>query len=541
MRQQLLDINPEADVQEFTDGVTEDNIDAFLDGVDLFVEGFDFFVLEIRRRVFARCRELGIPAVTAAPLGMGTAYLLFTPDGMSFEDYFGFDDQGETQQYLKFLVGLAPAGLHRSALVDPSRIHLGEKRGPSTVMGCQLASGVVGAEAVKVLLNRGPSKPAPWYHQFDAYNGKFISRKLRGGHRHPLQRLKFKLASRSMAPQIAAHAFTVAAEVDTQETPLKQIISRARWAPSGDNSQPWTFRITGENSLDVLISPVDEANPYERGGRSTFLAIGTLLETMSLAAQEHDLTLDYSLLEDPKQDLVKVTFNKCGPQDQSPLATHIESRSTYRRPMLSKRLSADCKHQLEQSLGSDFEVVWRETRADKWQAIKLNMTTSKVFFGLRECKKMRDDSVHFAEQYPTRVLPIDSVGFSLPLRALIPWVEKSWMRTKVMNRYLMGWMTASLELDVQRGFASGALFSIQWKDSALPTCREDEVRAGRALQRFWLTAESLDLGLQPSYGAIAFATLTEKGTQFTSEAWALKTAKKWATHSPQFTAHQQPK
>ena len=52
------DINPEAEIQTFPDGVTPQNLDAFLDGVDLFIDGFDFFVLDIRRKTFARCREL---------------------------------------------------------------------------------------------------------------------------------------------------------------------------------------------------------------------------------------------------------------------------------------------------------------------------------------------------------------------------------------------------------------------------------------------------------------------------------------------------
>src|ERR1700744_4194817 len=57
------DINPQAEIVEFSDGVTADNIDRFLAGADLFIDAFDFFALDIRRKTFARCRELAIPAV----------------------------------------------------------------------------------------------------------------------------------------------------------------------------------------------------------------------------------------------------------------------------------------------------------------------------------------------------------------------------------------------------------------------------------------------------------------------------------------------
>ncbi len=84
MREMALAINPTLTIEAFDQGIDESNIDAFLEGVDLYVDGFDFFVLDIRAKVFRRCREFGIPAITAAPIGFGVAYLLFTPEGISF-------------------------------------------------------------------------------------------------------------------------------------------------------------------------------------------------------------------------------------------------------------------------------------------------------------------------------------------------------------------------------------------------------------------------------------------------------------------------
>ncbi|GHB41977.1 hypothetical protein GCM10007094_33980 [Pseudovibrio japonicus] len=192
MAEQVRNINPEVDLRVFSEGVTNENIDAFLNGVDLYVDGFDFFALDIRRKVFAKCRELEIPAVTAAPLGMGTAYLCFTPDGMSFEDYFQFEGEDELGQYCQFYLGLAPSELHRSSLMDSSQLNLKEERGPSTAAGCQLAAGVAGAQAVKLLLGRGPLKPAPWYHHFDAYEGEFVTKRLPSGNKNFSQKLKLK-------------------------------------------------------------------------------------------------------------------------------------------------------------------------------------------------------------------------------------------------------------------------------------------------------------------------------------------------------------
>ena len=109
---------------------------------------------------------------------------------MTFEDYFQFKDLDANKQAVHFLVGLVPKAFHRHYLVDPSRMDLKNKRGPSTVMGCLLCSGVVGTEALKILLNRGSTYALPWYHHYDAYMGKWKRGWMPGGNRNPIQRIK---------------------------------------------------------------------------------------------------------------------------------------------------------------------------------------------------------------------------------------------------------------------------------------------------------------------------------------------------------------
>lgn len=183
------DINPEADIKAFPEGVREDNLDAFLDGVDLYIDGLDFFVLAIRRKVFAACRARGIPAITAAPLGMGMSFLYFDPKGMSFEDYFRLEGQAEAEQYARFAVGLSPAMLNRHYLVAPQAVNLAERRGPSTAMAIKLCAGFLGTAALKLLLGRGELPAAPWSLHFDAYQLQFKRCWRPGGNAHPLQRL----------------------------------------------------------------------------------------------------------------------------------------------------------------------------------------------------------------------------------------------------------------------------------------------------------------------------------------------------------------
>lgn len=199
MARMARDINPQAEVEIFGGGIDESNLRAFLSGCDLYVDSLDFFAFDIRQRTFALCAELGMPATTAAPLGMGAAVLTFMPGQMTFEDYFQWGRHDEVEKAIRFVVGLAPAGLHRPYLVVPEAVNFGARRGPSTFMACQLCAGMAATEALKILLRRGKVLAAPWGMQFDAYRNRLARTWRPGGNRNPLHRLMIAIGRRQFA------------------------------------------------------------------------------------------------------------------------------------------------------------------------------------------------------------------------------------------------------------------------------------------------------------------------------------------------------
>lgn len=198
MAEQARDINPELDIRIFPEGVNEQNLDDFLSGVDLYVDGLDFFVFESRKSMYRACERLRVPAVIAAPLGIGAAVVNILPDQMSFEDFFCLDGVNDEEKALRFLLGLSPAMLQRGYLVDRSTVDLAARRGPSTVMACQLCAGVAATEALKILLQRGTVKAAPHGYQFDAYRNRLVHTWRPGGNRNLLQRIGLAIARRQL-------------------------------------------------------------------------------------------------------------------------------------------------------------------------------------------------------------------------------------------------------------------------------------------------------------------------------------------------------
>lgn len=198
LEEMARDINPSLDIQVFPGGVTPDCLEEFLNGVDVYVDGLDFFAFDARRMTFAACERKGIPVVTAAPLGLGTALLVFGPGGMPFEEYFGFKGCDEMEMAIRFLVGLSPAMLQRGYVADMSKVNLAERRGPSCIASCQLCAGVAAIETLKLVLGRKDIRFAPWGSQFDAYRMCYIQTWRPGGYRNPLQRLMRYLVRRQL-------------------------------------------------------------------------------------------------------------------------------------------------------------------------------------------------------------------------------------------------------------------------------------------------------------------------------------------------------
>lgn len=198
MIERALKINPELQITSFPDGINENNSDKFLEDVDIYIDGLDFFAFNARQHIFAACAAKKIPATTAAPLGMGTAVLNFMPGSMNFEEYFCLENRSETEKGLRFFIGLAPSRLQMNYLVDPGSIDMANRKGPSTIMACQLCAGAAATEALKILTGRGPVRSAPYGYHFDAYTNKLSLTWRPWGNKNPLNRLAIFIANRKL-------------------------------------------------------------------------------------------------------------------------------------------------------------------------------------------------------------------------------------------------------------------------------------------------------------------------------------------------------
>lgn len=205
LRQRALNINPELSIKSFDKGVTEQNIDEFLQGVDMYIDGLDVFVLDIRELIFEACRRRGIPAITIAPIGMGAGFVAFDPRGMTFEQYFGFHGKSQIEKYCRFILGLSPHFLHLKSLVDRSYANAYKKKAPSTPMGCEIAAGIMGTEVLKHTLQRPGRIVAPQSVQFDAFTYRLKKSWLPWGAKNLFFLIKLKILKLMLDKQNTLH------------------------------------------------------------------------------------------------------------------------------------------------------------------------------------------------------------------------------------------------------------------------------------------------------------------------------------------------
>src|SRR3954463_11866861 len=114
---------------------------------------------------------------------------------------------------------------------------------------------------------------------------------------------------------------------------IEAVLDLARWAPSGDNAQPWRFRIPGEREVEILVRR-SNPNIYEyRQGEPTLISAGALLEKIALAPPAFGMEAAWRYDGSAEGiDHIRVAFRDDSTAAVSDLFHEIRRRSVDRRP-----------------------------------------------------------------------------------------------------------------------------------------------------------------------------------------------------------------
>ncbi len=511
MKEQALSVNPFIEINEFPEGINENNIDSFLDGVDVVLDSLDFFAFDTRRMLFNRSREKGIYVITAGPLGFSSAMLIFAPDkGMSFDEYFNIvKGMKPEEQYLAFAIGLAPRAL-QFKYMDTSKVNLKSRKGPSLNIGCQLCSAMAGTEAVRIILKRGVIKPVPYYFQFDPYMQKYCKGKLLMGNRNPLQRLKAHIVKYMLKkneklinlgriqPEIPNIKREADGNIVISKEIIDYIIKAGIQAPSGDNAQPWSFSYR-DNQITLYLDKNADQSFFNLNQIASVISCGAVIENITIAGTLFGLeaAIDYCFNSEDKRynKIATINFSENSNLSKDSLADYIWKRETnrklYKKETVSSSLIFKLRTSIQNIAGTEIHFITERamleqtaqivSKADKIRTENRYLHEhlfSMIRFSLKEAMEKRDG-------FYIKNLEAGVAG-ELFLKS-----TKSWTAMKIANKLGLGKIVAQA---AQKGIinSSGvALITTKGRTE------EDFINGGRALERIWLTMTQAGYKIQP--------------------------------------------
>ena len=309
---------------------------------------------------------------------------------------------------------------------------------------------------------------------------------------------------------------------------IERILELARWAPSGDNTQPWRFQIVDERHLVIHGRDTRDHCVYDLDGSASQIALGALIENIAIAAAREGVRADSVRVADSPIDRPRfdVAFEPDDRVAVDPLADGMERRSVQRRALKTRPLTDAEKLALEAALGNDHSVVWIEGPHGRRRMASLLFASAKLRLVMPEAYLVHRDVIEWGARYSDDRVPEEAVGLDPVTARLMRWVMKSWKRVEFFNRFLAGTWVPRLQLDVVPALACAAHFVIVANRPAIGI--DDFVAAGRAMQRFWLTTTQLGLQLQPELTPLIFARYSRNGVKFSDTEGMAESARRLA-------------
>ena len=300
---------------------------------------------------------------------------------------------------------------------------------------------------------------------------------------------------------------------------LRAILDLARWAPSGDNSQPWRFEILSPRHV-VVHAVAPQLGVYDLEGHASLLSVGALLETLRIAASVDGFIVHTRLRNESGADLarVDVRLEEAAGIAADPLHAFILTRSVQRRALQTRALDESTRQALEASLGPGFRVVWFAEPRERLRLAWLVVRSAKIRLTIPEAYVVHRQVIEWDARTSEDRIPDQALGADrLSVRSM-RWVLHSWPRVQRMNRWFGGTLAPRLQLELIPGMRCAAHFALIAERA--PVGVDDHLAAGAAMQRFWLTATSLGVQMQPQHTPLAFAAYVRRGIAFTQVASA---------------------
>lgn len=285
------------------------------------------------------------------------------------------------------------------------------------------------------------------------------------------------------------------------EETIKKILNIAVNAPSGDNSQPWEFKIT-ERGLDIYNIP-DRDNPiFNFKQRGSYIAHGALIQNIILLSPLFGLTTEYKLFPNTSEPNITVSI-KFNPSQENPLnniENLIKSRTTNRRKYTPETLNEQQKSLIFQSSLS-FNSIKFKLLEDRHTIKEVAGAVSSAECVMLQYKPLHDSFFEFI-RWNTKEVKSSNYGMSIDTLELKPqeklifkWFS-NWKYSSILRYLKLPYLIAKENSKIYNTASAIGVISV---DKFTP---ENFILTGMLLQNIWLKITELGLSMQPIAGIL---------------------------------------
>lgn len=279
---------------------------------------------------------------------------------------------------------------------------------------------------------------------------------------------------------------------------LKELLDRAVWAPSGDNAQPWVFRVD-ENTIVAQIDPLADASLYNNRQRASYISLGAVVANIQIAAGSIGYKAETSMESVSGRRAVVIRFS-LSEMLHDELSAAIEMRHCNRRKCSDRVIPAETLDKLQESGRQDGVEIRFATNESK-DAVALACSVNEQI--VLENSVLHD----FLFDHITWTAAEDSrkAGFFVrtlelnPIQRIVFRIYSTSLGARVLNRLGFSALVSRENGALYASSSAIAGFAIKSDEP------DDYIRTGMAMQRLWLCATSEGIAVQPLAGITLLA------------------------------------
>ncbi len=507
----IYELNPYANIEVFDDGITDDNIDRFLDSLDVLFEECDDLKMKVRLREEAKKRRIPVLMETSDRGMLDVERFDLEPTRPLFHGLAGDLNAAELASlttYEKVPVVLAIIGARTmsprlaGSLVD---IDVTLKTWPQLASAVALGGAVNTDVARRVLLGRF-TESGRYFVDVEQIVGTSGT--------DPPDELPERVATTPTRPPVpTSHAL----EQPSHEQ-LHKIVSFASMAPSGGNCQPWRFVYSARMRTLECWHVLERSTSFlDFESRAAYLAFGAAAENVRLACASLAIPCRLSAFPDAsrpdlicKADLSGTGEPTAATLEDARLGEVLGQRVTNRRFGVRATLPVDASAALSDiaaRANGRLRLLTEPTHLDRFADLHGETERLRILNPTMHQEMMHELRWSDHETTSTRD-GIDLVTLELTAtdRAAMEVLKRP--RVAAMLLGISG--GAGLKTPSRKAIAGSSAVGLVTTAGSSP---EAYFRGGVAMQRVWLYAGSLGWAFQPMTAMLyVFARLEGGGS-----------------------------